>query len=146
MNRIPGRGRSLRSPFWLAGLAAWVVCGVAAVPAALSVQDAWIRVPPGADAGAAYLTLHNTGTRPVTVVRIHTPRVRTLMIHRSQIEGGISRMRPAGPLRVLPGQLGPGGLHVMLTGLAQQLVPLVLELDDGSSVRVNAQVRPLSAQ
>jgi periplasmic copper chaperone A len=144
----------MRGALCLVGLAAWALCVLAAEPAGLSVHNAWITQAPGADVAAAYLTLHNASARSVTVLEIHSPIARTIVIHQSQIEGGMSKMRPASPLRVLPGQtvkLEPGGLHAMLEGVAQPLkigdiVPLVLKLDDGSSVQVRAQVRPLGAQ
>jgi copper(I)-binding protein len=144
----------LRCSFFLAPLAAWALCSTAAEPASLKVLEAWVRQTPGTDTAAAYLTLRNEGTRPVDIVALHSPIARSIMIHETTLEGGMSRMRPAGALRVLPGQtvkLEPGGLHVMIDGLTQPLtigqsVLLVLALSDGSSVRASAQVRPLSGQ
>lgn len=136
-----------------AGLLAWSFGCMAAQPA-LTVHDAWIRHPPGTDVAAAYLALHNTGSRTVTVIAATSPVAHTVMIHRTLIVGGVSEMRPAGPLHVLPGQtvkLEPGGLHAMMEGLTRPLkigerVLLVLKLDDGSTVRVSAKVRPFGAQ
>lgn len=137
-----------------AGLLAWAVACAAADHSFLVVQDAWIRQPPGTDVAAAYLILHNTGTRALTVVSVHSPVARTVMIHETKVEGGVSRMRATGPLQVLPGQtvkLEPGGLHAMMEGLTRPLkigerVPLVLQLEDGSTVSVSAKVMPLGTQ
>jgi copper(I)-binding protein len=125
----------------------------AAGSAALDVQGAWVRQVPGSDVAAAYMTLRNTGTRPATVTSIECPFAESAMIHETKVEGGLSKMRPQSALAVLPGQsvtLAPDGRHVMLMGVKPltvgQSVPLVLKLDDGSSVRVNATVRPLTAQ
>jgi copper(I)-binding protein len=76
------------------------------------------------------------------------------MIHESKVEGGVSRMRPQGDVVVAPGQtlkFEPGGLHVMLQGLTHPLspgnvVPLVLKLQGGLTLTVNATVRPLTAE
>ena len=138
---------------WLL-LQGMLLAGAAATAAApaLSVQDAWIRQPPpGIDVAAAYFTLHNTGTRPLTVVAIRTRIARTAMLHETIQSGGMERMRMHEPLVIGPGEtvaLRPRGLHVMLEGLTAPLapgqsVPLELVLADGRSIGVSAQVRPL---
>jgi copper(I)-binding protein len=128
-----------------------LISAAAEPPSALLVQDAWVRQTPGVDVAAAYLTLHNTGTRAVTIVGIQSPIARTAMIHETKIEGGMSRMRLKESVRVGAGEtvkLEPGGLHAMLMGLTHPLtvgesVPLVLKLGDGTSLQALAAVRPL---
>ena len=44
--------------------------GAAAGPAPLIAHDAWVRATPGVDVAAAYLTLHNGGTRAVVVIGV----------------------------------------------------------------------------
>jgi copper(I)-binding protein len=120
----------------------------------LLIQDAWMRQTPGSDVAAVYFKLRNTGNRVVRVVGAQSPIASHAMIHESSIEGGQSRMRPREQLSVAPGQtvkLEPGGLHLMLHGLAHpvavgQSVPITLLLEGGGTVSANAQVRPLSAQ
>jgi copper(I)-binding protein len=124
-----------------------------ASPGALTVADAWVRVTPGADVAAVYLTLHNRGERPVVVIGVQSALAGHAMIHESKIAGGQSTMRPHGALVVPPGasvRLEPGALHVMLQGLTHSFavgedVPLVLQLEDGGAVSVSARVRPLAA-
>jgi copper(I)-binding protein len=142
-----------RRSFVFLGLATWALGAAVAGPAALDVQGAWVRQVPGSDVAAAYMTLRNTGARPVTVIGVQCPLAESAMIHETKVEGGLSKMRPQSALAVPPGQsvtLAPDGRHVMLMGVRPltvgQSVPLVLKLDDGSSVRVNAAVRPLTAQ
>jgi periplasmic copper chaperone A len=123
-------------------------------PPALLVEDAWIRAIPGSAVAAAYMTLHNAGSAPVTVTGVRSPLAADAMIHVSKIEHGESTMRPAGPITVAPGasvQLAPGGMHVMLMQLAHPLavgeqVPLELRLAGGGSVAVSARVRPLKPE
>ena len=122
----------------------------AAAPPALSAQDAWVRVTPGVDVAAAYLTLHNGGTQPVVVTGVSSPLAGAAMIHESTLVNGQSTMRAHEPLRIAPGEtvrFAPGGLHIMLM-LKRPLapgdeVPLVLQLEGGASLEVTARVRAL---
>jgi periplasmic copper chaperone A len=136
-----------------AALMALAACSAMAQAPALIVLDAWTRQVPGSDVAAAYLTLRNPTTQPITIVGIESPLAELAMIHETKTVGGQSQMRPHEQLVVTPGQtvkFEPGGLHVMLHGLRQpvavgQSVPLVLLLADGSKVQVAAVVRPLTA-
>jgi periplasmic copper chaperone A len=122
--------------------------------AGLSAQEAWIRATPGADVAAAYLTLHNGGTRPVVVIGVSSPAAAMAMIHETTLKNGVSSMRPHERLRVNPGEtvrLAPEGLHIMLHGLNRTLapedeIPLVLQLEGGGTLAVTARVRPLSQE
>jgi copper(I)-binding protein len=121
---------------------------------ALTVANAWLRVTPGADVAAAYMTLHNPGSRAVVVTGVQSALAGHAMIHESKLEGGRSTMRPHERLVVPAGasvQLMPGALHVMLQMLNHipavgADVPLVLQLEGGGTVNVSARVRPLSAE
>ena len=117
----------------------------------LLASEAWMRATPGTEVAAAYLTLRNSGTEPVTIVGVRSPVAQDAMIHESQVSGTQSTMRPRAQLTVGPGQtlhFAPGGLHVMLHGLSHALqpgdtVPLVLLLQDGDTLNVSAHVRSL---
>ena len=108
----------------------------------------------GAAVAAAYMRLHNGGTRPVRVTGVRSALAGHAMIHETRLENGVSTMRPHEPLVIAPGasvELRPGGLHVMLHDLAHPLaveeqVPLELLLEGGGRVAVSARVRPLSAE
>jgi len=133
-----------------------VVPAAASAPAsasALTVENAWVRVTPGADVAAAYMTLHNRGARPLVVIGVQSALAGHAMIHESKLEGGQSTMRAVERLLVPAGgtvKLAPGGLHVMLHMLAHtpavgEAVPLVLQLEGGATVSVSARVHPLAA-
>jgi hypothetical protein len=119
----------------------------------LIVEDAWVRVTPGADVAAAYMTLRNLSQQAVAVIGVQSALAGHAMIHESKIQGGRSTMRPVGRLVVPAGasvQLAPGALHVMLhmlthTPAVGESVPLVLHLEGGGTVAVTARVRPLAA-
>lgn len=119
----------------------------------LIVEDAWVRVTPGADVAAAYMTLRNLSQQAVAVIGVQSALAGHAMIHESKIQGGRSTMRPVERLVVPAGasvQLAPGALHVMLhmlthTPAVGESVPLVLQLEGGGTVAVTARVRPLAA-
>ncbi|HEY8497798.1 MAG TPA: copper chaperone PCu(A)C [Limnochordales bacterium] len=98
---------------------------------------------------ALYMTLTNRGDREVRVVAVRTPVAHTAELHETRIEGMVARMQPVDAVPVPPGQqvrLQPGGLHVMLMGLRQDLkagdrFPVTLVLDDGEEVAAEAVVR-----
>ena len=82
---------------------------------------------------------------------MRSPDAGVAMIHETTIVNGQSTMRPHEPLRIAPGEtvrFAPGGLHIMLHALKRPLaagdeVPLVLLLEDGGSLTVQARVRAL---
>ncbi len=55
-----------------AALMALVASAVMAQAPPLIVLDAWVRQVPGSDVAAAYLTLRNPTTQPITVVSIES--------------------------------------------------------------------------
>jgi copper(I)-binding protein len=120
----------------------------------LVVQNAWVRAAPGADVAAAYVTLRNVSNSDVTVTGVESPVAGHAMIHETRVQSGQSRMRPRESLTLHPQstlKFEPGGLHIMLHDLKQPLtvgqsVPLVFDLAGGSSIKVTAVVRPLTAE
>lgn len=142
----------LRAAFLLVvGFAAAAPAGGQA--ALLSVEDAWVRVIPGAALAAAYMTLRNHGAVTIVVVGARSPLAGRAMIHESKTVDGQSQMRPIERLAIPAGgavQLKPGGLHVMLQMLGRaplpgDEVPITLELEGGGSLALSARVRPLGA-
>ena len=146
----------MKTPRALLGvwLAALLAVAARAAPPALVVQGAWIRAVPGGAVAAAYMTLRNAGSAPVTVIGVRSTLAADAMIHVSKVEHGESTMRPAGPVTIAPGasvQLAPAGMHVMLMQLAHPLavgeqVPLELLLAGGGRVALSARVRPLKPE
>ena len=145
----------MRTPAILAACLALAAAALAwTAPAALTASDAWVRIVPGAEVAAAYLTLHNSGSEPVSIIGVRSPLAGMAMIHETRLTGTQSSMRAREELVVAPGQtvrLAPEGLHVMLHELSQGLkpgdeVPLVLLLKGGATLAVTARVRPLAAE
>ena len=94
----------------------------------VAVGDAWARAATMGDGtanSAAYVTLLNQGGSPDVLVAAHCPVAAAVEVHRSTMEDGVMRMRPAGDVPLPPRStvtMQPGGLHVMLMGLRQDLV------------------------
>ena len=106
---------------------------------------------PGAgNNSAVYLRIHNEGQRPVRLLRAQADVAQAVELHETRMEGDVMRMQQVqGGIEIPAGgqaELKPGGLHIMLIGLIQDLkvddgFPVTLEFDDGTSLTVQAKVR-----
>ncbi len=138
---------------WPAGLLALVM----ALPAAaqVSVKEPWVRGTV-AQQKATGLFAQITSATGGKLVAASSPVAGVVEIHEMAMEGSVMKMRaipgldlPAGK----PVNLKPGGYHVMLMELKQQLkpgdtVPVTLVIESGGkreSVEVKAPVRPLQS-
>lgn len=143
----------------LAGLV-FAATGVAPVQAEVAsigpiqAEAAWARATaPHMQAGAVFLTLHNTGSAPDRLIGAAAPVARVTELHTHLMEGGIMRMRPVEAIDLPPGQtvaLQPGGDHVMLIGLTQRLVegetfPLTLTFAQAGRLAVSVSIAPIGA-
>jgi len=97
----------------------------AAQTGAVEITNAWARATPGgAENGAAYVTIESA--TPDRLAGVETPVAKKAELHEMKTENGIAKMRPLGPIDLPAGQpvtLKPGGMHIMLMGLKQQLRP-----------------------
>lgn len=104
----------------LMGLALLVAASAAvgAEPCVPTIEDAWVRAaPPGTTTLAGYLVVRNDCDVAVAVTGVESADFAMPMIHRSVVEDGVAKMRPAGDLTVPAGgelRFAPGGLHLML--------------------------------
>jgi copper(I)-binding protein len=122
--------------------------GSAAAP---SVQvSGWARpTVPGQSVGAAYLTIRNKGAAPDRLLALGSPAATSVSVHQTTNAGGISRMRPVGPIVIGPGRglsMAPGGMHVMLMGLKAPLrpaarLPLLLRFERAGIVRTSLPIQ-----
>lgn len=139
------------------------VLGLLALPAqaddvtagALKISAAWARATPkGASVGGGYLTVTNTGTTPDNLIGGSTAIASRFEVHEMTMDNGVMKMRPvSGGIEIKPGQsvtLAPGGFHVMLVGLTQQLkegehFKATLEFAKAGKVDVDFTVEGLGA-
>jgi copper(I)-binding protein len=119
----------------------------------ITVENAWSRATPAAaKTGALYLTIIDHGA-PDRLISVATPVADTAELHQTTMQNGIMRMRPVDGLAVSeqePGKLAPGGYHIMLMGLKQQLkpgasFPVTLTFEHAGAVQASAVVAKAGA-
>jgi copper(I)-binding protein len=116
--------------------------------AQVTVSDAWVRgTVPGQKATGAFMSLKSASD--AALVSASSPVAGIVEIHEMAMEGGVMKMRavPKLPLPAgKPVELKPGGYHVMLMDLKQQLkegdtVPVTLAFTDKDGKRVSQEVK-----
>jgi copper(I)-binding protein len=140
------------------GLLAFFLLGISGIAVAettadgITISDPYVRaVPPGQPNSASFMTVTNAGGSDHALVGGSSPAAKVVELHTHTMEGGMMRMRQVEKIDLPAGKevtLKPGGLHVMLIGLKQNLtpgenVPLTLKFEDGSELTVDAPVRKL---
>lgn len=126
-----------------------LLVATAAAAAELEVKAPWVALaPPGAQATAAFMELHNPGEQPVDVVGADAEGFEAIELHRSINENGMHRMVQQDRITVPAGgsvKLAPGGYHIMLIGPERSLeegevLTVELRLEGGEVIPVEAPV------
>lgn len=118
-------------------------------PAAIELTDGWVR--PGSKDGnsVAYVNIFN-GTKSIdTLLSIKTSVATKAEIHQSFEKNGLSGMRPSGHQAIIQNStlmLEPGGLHIMLMQLNQELaekdsVRLELNFSNAGTKKITVPVK-----
>ena len=123
--------------------------------AQVQVKEPWVRATvPQQKATGAFMQL--SSPKDARLVQVRSPVAGVVELHEMAMQNDIMRMRAVREIAIGAGkatELKPGGYHVMLMDLKQQLkegdtVPLtlVIEGSDGrrETLQVNAPVRPLT--
>lgn len=130
----------------------------ATTKSSVTVEDPWVRATTGTkdpSMSAAFMVLDNDGDQEVTVTGASSPVTDMVELHEMALVDGQSVMQEVqGGITLAPGRgqlLQPGGMHVMLMGLNEELAPgdevdLTLELSDGSSIQVSAPVKEFTEE
>jgi copper(I)-binding protein len=111
----------------------------------ISVVQGW-AYPSTAGLASAYLVMENLGRSTDTVTGLSGPDVGDASMHGVRREGVSSTMYPIDRLEVPAGgrvKMRPGGIHIMLSELAGELVvgdSLILDLDLARAGRVEVKV------
>lgn len=115
----------------------------------VSVGDAWVRPASAGQASAAYMTITNGTFDADTLVGASTPVAASASVHQTTTDAnGMTGMHEA-ELEIPAGQtveLEPGGYHVMLMDLTEDLAPgdtlrLTLTFEHAGPLNVEAEVR-----
>jgi copper(I)-binding protein len=126
------------------------------VMAQVTVKDPWVRATVSAQkATGAFMQI--TSVQDVRLVEASSPVAGVVEVHEMVMEKDVMKMRAVKGLDLPAGktvELKPGGYHVMLMDLKQQMkegdtVPLTLVVEGKdkkrSTIEVKAPVRPLTA-
>ncbi|MEO8635105.1 MAG: copper chaperone PCu(A)C [Gemmatimonadales bacterium] len=112
---------------------------------ALEITDGFAREPIIQASGAAYLTIHNTGSVADTLLMAESPEAAGAMFHGQS-------MSHLDQLPIPPGAtvaLAPGGTHLMLTDFARMPVvgdslTLILDFAHAGKLTFKVPVRPVT--
>jgi len=124
----------------------------ASVASHIRVADPYVRAtPPGQKNTAAYVELGYEDSHPASIVAVYTPIAKKAQMHTVEEVKGVAKMMQVSHIQLKPGSttsLQPGGYHIMLMGLSEDLmpddaIPLVFIYDDGSSTLVDAVVKDI---
>lgn len=139
----------MRHPLILSAALACACTGGKPSPT-LEVRDAWARTADTAGTTAAYFSLVNLDTAPVTLSAESSPIAESASIHETMAMGGMVHMVPLDSPLTIPARdsltLKQGAKHLMVVGLQRKLsvgdsLPFVLTFTDGRVLHASAIVR-----
>ncbi len=119
---------------------------------AITVSDPYIpAMPSGQPNGLAYMGLSNGSDQDMELVGAEGTVAKAIELHTHIMKDGMMQMKKVEKIALPAGKtvmLETGGLHVMLIGLTQDLVPdakvvLTLVFNDGSKKQVEVPVRKM---
>jgi hypothetical protein len=170
--RLARRAGLVLAALVVAGAAAG--CSSGGDTAEIAITDQWARASSAmAAAGAAYMTITNNGTAADALVGASSPAAETVEVHETVAMmptpaasdgmgggmespaatdgtgGGMMGMQPIARLEIPAGgtvKLEPGGYHIMLIGLTQELkagdkIEITLKFEKAGEIKVEAAVR-----
>lgn len=153
--RIAARGAAALAALTCAPLLAGQALAADYHVGSLQISQPWARATPkGADSGAAYMTVTNTGSRPERLSCVSSDASAKCQIHEMSMDNGVMKMRLVeGGVQVKPGEtitFKPGGYHVMLVDLKAQLqqgktVEATLKVDNGGTAQVEFPIAAIGA-
>lgn len=130
-----------------AGLALMLAAGCEG-SAPLQVDDARIRaLLPERDTTAAYFTLLNNTQREITLAGASSPQARAIEMHKTVVTGDSVRMQRVKQQTLQPGEsvdFAPGGLHLMVFGVAELTDPFPITLLFADGEQVDASFKTLA--
>jgi copper(I)-binding protein len=142
---------------WVLAAAGALALGIAcsACAQSMQVQDAWVRgTVPAQKVTGAFMQI--SGKQSARLVSVDSPAAAAVELHTMSMKDGVMKMTQVDGLDVPAGQtvkLAPGGYHLMLMGLKQQMKPgervplkLTFELADKKreSLELSVEVRDIA--
>ncbi|WP_151669375.1 copper chaperone PCu(A)C [Nitrincola schmidtii] len=117
---------------------------------AITIEEPFARaVPPGQPNSAAFMSLHNSSDADVRIISATSNVSNVTELHTHTDVDGVMQMRQIDAIDIPAGgttELKPGGLHVMLIGLNQNLaegdsVEVTLNFEDGTERLLEVPVK-----
>jgi copper(I)-binding protein len=124
----------------------------------VEVSDAWVRATQGTEDPSmtgAFMVIDNEGEENVSLTGASSPVAASAELHEmASVDGSMVMREVDGGIEIEAGYgqvLMPGGYHVMLMGLTDELAPgdeveLVLEFSDGSSEELTVPVKEFTEE
>ena len=118
----------------------------------MMIVDPYVRaVPPGQTVSACFMQLKNNSSMAHAIVKASSDVAKVVELHTHTHENGMMMMRQVEKMDIPANgetTLQPGGLHIMLIGLHNELkldqkVSITLEFEDGSEKQIEAPVRKI---
>jgi copper(I)-binding protein len=131
-----------------------VLAGGAVQAGGVNVTGGWIRALPANVPAGGYFTLSNDSGKRIVLTGASSPGCGTLMLHKSETEGGMAAMSDVARIPVAVGahvNFAPGGYHLMCIDPTTAIkpgnkVPVTLVLADGTTVTSEFLVRTATGQ
>jgi len=127
-----------------------ITANIIAHAATVQVEDVWVReAPPSSTTLAAYMRIHNPGTRDLTIFEITSPSFKKIEIHQTTIVNNMMRMEKV-EHATIPAHgeliLEPSGKHLMLFNPESSLkagdrVTIILSFKNNQHQEIQAEVK-----
>jgi len=132
--------------------AAMLLLPFQAMASDITVEEAWVRLPPPvADTAAGYMTIRNNGEKDIEILGIETAAATNPEFHAMEMSGDMMKMKKMQKV-IVPAHGGinfsPNGNHVMLIGLTAPLkagehIMMSMTTSEDETVMVHAEVRDM---
>ncbi|MFY0676906.1 MAG: copper chaperone PCu(A)C [Neptuniibacter sp.] len=127
-----------------------LLCLSAFAQAEITIETPYVRaVPPGQMNSAAFMQLNNSGSEQVALISASSSIAKNVELHNHINADGVMKMRQVDKVNIAANgtaSLQPGGYHIMLIGLNQDLtegqeIDLKLQFSDGSEQALTIPVQ-----
>lgn len=110
---------------WLTALILTLITPVVLAANTVDVKNPYARaVPPGQPNSAIFMMLKNNSAKEISLIRAQSSVAEAVELHTHTMDQGVMKMRQVSAIRIPANgmtQLRPGGHHIMLIGLKQNL-------------------------
>lgn len=126
----------------------FLLTACSAVERDIEIHNAWVRPTAQGQNAAVYFSLHNHTDTDEELLSISSNVTDTIEIHETKVENDVAQMTMLDSLPIAADEeitFGPGGLHVMLVGVQQELVlgehiGIILHFREHADIVVNVHV------